>query len=125
MINWVKSSEFIRFGIVGLFATGLHYGIYYLLISILNVNIAYTIGYVLSLSFNFILTTYFTFLVKPTMKKGVGFIFSHVINYGCHIGFLNFFLILNISKVIAPFFVFSICIPLNFVLVRYFLKDKK
>lgn len=35
-------SEFMRFGIVGIVATALHYGIYYLLQPHINVNVAYT-----------------------------------------------------------------------------------
>ena len=36
--------EFIRFVLVGVFATALHYGIYFLLQKFINVNIAYTLG---------------------------------------------------------------------------------
>ena len=40
--------EFLRFVMVGLFATGLHYGIYFVLQKFIQVNVAYTLGYVLS-----------------------------------------------------------------------------
>ena len=45
--------EFIRFGVVGVLATALHYGIYYFLQSFINVNVAYTTGYVISFIVNF------------------------------------------------------------------------
>ena len=48
--------EFIRFGVVGVLATALHYGIYYFLQSFINVNVAYTTGYVISFIVNFYLT---------------------------------------------------------------------
>ena len=38
--------EFLRFVMVGLFATGLHYGIYFVLQKFIQVNVAYTLGYV-------------------------------------------------------------------------------
>lgn len=41
--------EFLRFVMVGLFATGLHYGVYFVLQKFIQVNVAYTLGYVLSL----------------------------------------------------------------------------
>ena len=41
--------EFLRFVMVGLFATGLHYGIYFVLQKFIQVNVAYTLGYVLSI----------------------------------------------------------------------------
>ena len=56
-----KLPEFIRFVMVGVFATALHYGIYFLLQKFINVNIAYTLGYALSFIANFYLTAYFTF----------------------------------------------------------------
>ena len=55
----------LRFALVGVIATLLHYGIYYFLQRVINVNIAYTIGYVLSFLVNFYLTAYFTFHSAP------------------------------------------------------------
>ena len=40
--------EFVRFVMVGIFATALHYGLYFVLQRVINVNIAYTLGYALS-----------------------------------------------------------------------------
>ena len=56
--------EFLRFVMVGLFATGLHYGIYFVLQKFIQVNVAYTLGYVLSFVANFYLTAYFTFWLR-------------------------------------------------------------
>mgnify|MGYP003177738641 CR=1 FL=1 len=39
--------EFVRFVMVGIFATALHYGLYFVLQRVINVNIAYTLGYAL------------------------------------------------------------------------------
>ena len=52
--------EIIRFGIVGVIATGIQYGIYYLLLGHLNETAANTVGYLVSFVCNFIMTTYFT-----------------------------------------------------------------
>jgi putative flippase GtrA len=116
--------EFFKFGIVGGVATGLHYLIYYLLLTVTNYSIAFTIGYSLSMLVNFLLTTYFTFGVKPTLKKGLGFAFSHLINYMLQISFLHLFIALKISEELAPVPVFALCIPINFLLVRFFVKRK-
>ena len=62
----------LRFALVGVIATLLHYGIYYFLQRVINVNIAYTIGYVLSFLVNFYLTAYFTFHSAPSWKKLTG-----------------------------------------------------
>jgi putative flippase GtrA len=116
--------EFIRFVVVGIIATAIHYGIYYLLQKVINVNIAYTIGYLLSFCCNFFLTAHFTFRSSATVKHGIGFALSHLINYGLHILLLNVFLWVGLSKQVAPIPVFCIVIPINFVLVRTVFKYK-
>lgn len=114
--------EFIRFVLVGILATGLHYGIYYLLQLFINVNIAYTAGYALSFLANFYLTARFTFGKKPSWGKAFGFGGAHLVNYLLHIGLLNTFLWLGLSKPFAPVPVFAIAIPVNFLLVRFVFK---
>ena len=116
--------EFIRFVIVGILATALHYGIYFLLQRFINVNIAYTLGYALSFIANFYLTAYFTFGKKPSWSKAFGFGGGHLFNYLLHIGLLNTFLWLGLSKTLAPIPVFAIAIPVNFLLVRFVFKRK-
>lgn len=90
--------EFIRFGVVGVLATALHYGIYYFLQSFINVNVAYTTGYVISFIVNFYLTSYFTFGTTPSWKKLVGMGGAHLVNYLLHIILLNVFLYLGVLK---------------------------
>lgn len=117
--------EFIRFAIVGVVATGIHYGVYYLFEQIINVDVAYTIGYVVSWFANLYLTSRFTFKSQLSFKKGVGFAFSHLVNYLLHMIFLNVFLALGLSAEMAPLFVFAMVIPINFILVRFVFKSKR
>ena len=117
--------EFIRFGVVGVLATALHYGIYYFLQSFINVNVAYTTGYVISFIVNFYLTSYFTFGTTPSWKKLVGMGGAHLVNYLLHIILLNVFLYLGVSKAWAPVPVLAIAIPVNFLFVRFVFKHKK
>ena len=116
--------EFIRFVMVGVLATALHYGIYFLLQRFINVNIAYTLGYALSFIANFYLTAYFTFGKKPSWSKAFGFGGAHLFNYLLHIGLLNTVLWLGLSKTLAPIPVFAIAIPVNFLLGRFVFKRK-
>lgn len=119
------SGEFVRFGLVGGLSTALHYGIYYLLQLYINVNIAYTTGYVLSFVGNFFLTSYFTFGSAPSWKKLVGMMGAHGVNYLLHIALLNLFLWAGVAQQWAPIPVFAIAIPVNFILVRFVFKHKK
>lgn len=116
--------EFVRFVIVGILATVLHYGLYFILQGFINVNVAYTVGYVISFIANFYLTAYFTFGRKPSWKKAFGFGGAHLVNYLLHMGLLNLFLWLGLSKPYAPIPVFAIAIPVNFLLVRFVFKRK-
>ena len=115
----MRWQEVIRFCIVGGLATVVHYAIYLMLQLWIWTWLAYTIGYALSFLMNYVLTNYFTFKTKPSVKNGVGFIVSHAINYGLHIGLLELFFWLNVPNVWAPIPVYCIVIPVNFVLVRF------
>lgn len=120
-------AEILRFAIVGILATIVHYGIYLALLWLvpqMNASVAYSIGYVISFVGNFLASNYFTFKTKPTVGKGIGFALSHGVNYLLHILFLNLFLWLGLSETIAPIPVFCLVIPINFLLVRFVLKSK-
>ncbi|MDP4238986.1 MAG: GtrA family protein [Bacteroidota bacterium] len=119
-----KVLEFVRFGIVGLFAMAIHYGIYWVLIKITNPTLAYTAGYGISLIFNFLLSNFFTFKTKPNYKRGMRFVLSHGINYLLHILLLQLFLHIGVPEVYAPFPVLAIAVPVNFILVRAALTSK-
>lgn len=114
--------EVLRFGIVGVLATLLQYAIYWALIHAMNPSIAMTVGYAISFVFNFIASTRFTFRVKASASRGAGFALSHVVNYLLQMATLNLFLWLGVAKQWAPIPMFCICVPVNFILVRHFLK---
>ena len=86
ILNRQSILEIIRFGIVGTTAMVIHYGIYYILLPFMNMNIAYTIGYFLSFLCNFVMSSYFTFKVKPSWKRLIRFAGSHGINYFVYLG---------------------------------------
>lgn len=105
--------EIIRFGIVGVIATIIHYGIYLALNFIMTSWIPYSIGYGISFLGNFYLSNKFTFKTKPTIKKGIGFGLSHFMNYLLQVTLLSIFIKLGISNKYAPVLVFCIAIPIN------------
>ena len=121
-MNSTTLREAIRFCIVGVLATIVHYGIYLLLKGVINVSVAYTIGYVISFIGNFVLTNVYTFKTQATAKKGIGFVVCHVINYLLHIGLLNVFIWLGVPSSLAPIPVYCIVVPVNFLLVRKVVK---
>ena len=120
-----KRYQFIRYCTVGSLAAGIHYGVYFVLqeYELVNLNIAYTIGYATSFICNFFMTSYFTFRSNPSLKKALGFGGSHLVNYLIHMGLFNLFLSLDVNQEIAPLFV--VAVPVNFVMLRFVFKHKK
>lgn len=158
--TWQQAApQFARFFVVGIAATLLHWGSYIGLNRLfgltetdtLALNITYATGYLLSFIGNYIASLKWTFKTKGSVSKGLGFIFSHAVNAGLHLGLLNLFLhlrvgqgivstlntctpwltsqfpILNKPDTLLPLPVFIIVVPVNFLLVRFFLThgDKK
>lgn len=114
--------EALRFIFVGGLATLIHYALYLLLEGRIGINPAYTIGYGVSLAFNYVLSNYFTFRTKPSLLQSFGFCLCHAINYGLSIGLLNLYVSLGVPDLVAPVFVFAVAIPVNFLMVRHVLK---
>ena len=119
LLRYLSKTEFVRFVLVGLLATAIHYGIYLLFNVMMPANPAYAIGYILSFLCNFFLSSHFTFRKKATFRKGVGFGLSHAVNFAMHMLLLNLFLFLGLGETLAPIPVYCICIPVNFLLVRF------
>ena len=65
--------EVLRFAIVGVAATLIQYGVYFVLVLWLNPTLAMTIAYAVSFAFNFVASTRYTFRVKASARRGAGF----------------------------------------------------
>lgn len=117
-----KLAEAVRFGIVGVVATALQYAVYLVLNRLMHPTAANTIAYAVSFAFNYVASTRYTFKVRSTAKRGLGFAFSHLINYSMQTLVLTVALWFGVPKDWAMVPVFGICVPVNFLLVRYFLK---
>lgn len=122
MIKSETFGEIFRFAVVGTISTVMNYVIYWILQHWINVNVAYTIGYVLSFFVNYWLSAHFTFKEKTSAKNGLGFSGAHLFNYFLHMVLLNFFLWLGFSNELAPLGVYAIAVPTNFILVRFVFK---
>ena len=120
--NRDKIGEIIRFGVTGVVSTIATYLFYYIFLNWLNPTLSFTIAYLIAMAINYVMTTSFTFKVKANKKNAAGFVLSNAINYGLCALFLNFFIWLGIDERLAPIPMYMICIPINFVIVRYVMK---
>ncbi len=128
-----KLGELVRFGIVGSIAVVLQYVAYLAMVPTLAhfipdmgdhtlATTANTAAYIISFIFNFIASTRYTFKVKANAKRGAGFTLSHIVNYALQTLILNLFVGMGLEKQWAMIPTLCICVPTNFVLVRFFLK---
>lgn len=120
-----RISEVIRFAMTGGLATVVQYGIYVVFVTAVHVPavVATLISYALSFILNFVLSTYFTFKTKPNKRNMFGFVLSHMINMGLQTGFVAIFQLI-IPKSIALLPALAICIPCNYLMVRFAFKGK-
>ena len=114
--------EFLRFVVVGSSAVAINFLVYYVLYRWIGVNCAYSIGYLLSFIFNYLMTSCFTFRVKLSFRKLMLFCGSHVLNYFLQLSILNICIWIGLSEEISPFFAKAGSAPFNFLIVRYLLK---
>ena len=117
--------EALTFGMIGVVATGLHYGIYWCLLGMMRPGWAYTLGYSVSLMFNFLLNASLTFRTQATVRRGLGFLGAHAVNYVLHISLLSLFLWMGIPEKWAPLPVFAVAVLVSFLLVRFVFRSSK
>lgn len=122
-----RLSEIVRFGIVGGLATVLQYGFYVIFVHAVfggrRAVVASIISYALSFIANFFLSSYFTFHTRPDAKKGLGFTLSHLFNMGLQTGLVAIFKEI-VGPTLALLPAMAICIPVNYLLVRFAFTSK-
>ncbi len=108
----------------------------------------YIIGYVVSFVANYLVSLRWTFRTSGSVAKGVGFAFSHAVNAGMQVALLNLFRVVGLgawmvwvvknvcpelieivplvgqSEALLPIPVYFIVVPVNFLMVRFFLRDR-
>jgi putative flippase GtrA len=146
--------EFVRFFVVGVGATLLHLGVYWLVnwlfslgpANALALTASYAVGYLVSFVANYVVSLRWTFKTQGSMRKGLGFAFAHAVNAGMHLLLLNTFRVLGAGDALSllliwlapwlveclpvlgrpesllPLPVYLIVVPVNFFMVRFFLK---
>lgn len=129
-----KYRSAVRFVLVGTLGTGVHYGIYYLLLDTFqqhwpDVNIlttlAFTAGYIIEMVMNYFLTSFYTFKKRPSWKNAGGFLLGRILNYGIQILFLNMLIWLHMGEEWAGIVAICLAGVINYFVLRPFYKDKK
>ncbi len=111
-----------------------------------GITATYAVGYVVSFIANYVATLRWTFKTQGSVCKGLGFALSHLVNAFMHLILLNFFRaveagdalsmlliwltpwlvdwlpVLGRPESLLPLPIYVIVVPLNFIMVRYFVK---
>ena len=119
-----KYGQLLRFCVNGVLAVAIQYAVYWVLIKWINVNIAYTLSYIVSFCCNFVITSYWTFHSSPSWKRLIGFGSSHVVNFFVQLGFLNLYLWLGIPKEWAALLAMGSAVPVNFAMLHFVYKKR-
>lgn len=121
-----RFSEIVRFGIVGGIATIIQIVVYVVFVRFVHVPavVSTLISYGISFIFNFFLSNYFTFKSSPNAKNAIGFTLSHLINMGMQTGLVAIFKgFIPAEYALLP--TLAICIPINYLLVRFVLTNER
>ena len=126
-------AQFIRFIINGCVSAAVHYGVYLLLLFVIDhyinyieemitrataTSAAYAIGYIVSFAVNFYFTCVFTFRAAPTLRRFLGFSGSHAVNFLLHIVLFAACLHIGVHRLIAPVVVMGIAMLVQFTILK-------
>ena len=116
--------QFWKFNMVGILNTVNYYILYMIFKEVFKMNYmnAHLLGFFISMIGSFYLNSYFTYRVKPTLKKFLKFPLTYVVNI--LVSTLAIYILvqlLSISDNIAPIIATIIAIPFTFVISKIIL----
>ena len=118
--------ELVRYVMVGGVSTVLQYVFYVALVELAGMSAlaGAPVSYGISFCVNFILSNYFTFHTRPNKKNAASFAASHIINLGLQTLLVAMFTGV-VGKAYALLPAMLICIPINYLLVRFALTNRR
>lgn len=121
------NNSFIRFVIVGVINTGVYYAIYLGLSAIgLPYMGSHIMAFLLSMVGSFFLNCYFTYQIKPTIKKFLAFPLTNVVNFVISTASLYIIVdLLHMPKTWAPLISMFLPIPFTYITSKWILTSKK
>jgi putative flippase GtrA len=112
----------LRFGVVGVINTAVYYGLYLLLRTVLPYLVAHVIAFVLAMVGSYFLNCWFTFRIRPTLRKFLLFPLSNATNFV--ITSLGLYLLVDIGHLneqVSPLIAAAAAIPVTYLVAQYVL----
>lgn len=117
--------QVLRFGIVGVANTAVYYACYRLFLLVLPYLPAHLIAWALSVVFSFFINCWFTFRVRPTLKRFLAFPATTLVNLlFTTVGSVILVSGLQFDERYATLIMGIIAIPFTFALTRFILRDR-
>jgi putative flippase GtrA len=88
-------------------------------------SLAFTIGFVMEMIYNYLLTSFYTFRVRPTWKNAGGFLVGRAINFVIQLLLLNCLIWLHMSEEWAGIAAIALAGVINYFVLLPFYKDNK
>ena len=118
--SWREIARFVFFGASN---TLIAYGLYLVLLLFLPYPVAYTISYVCGIFVSYYLNATFVFNERLRLARALQYPLVYVVQYIFGMSMLYVLVeLLHISKVLAPFVVAIVMIPIAYRLSRYIIK---
>lgn len=109
----------LRFSLVGVLNTGVYYGTYLVLLVVAPYLVAHLIGWLVSMTFSFLVNCRITFRVPPTWRRYALFPLSNLPNLlATSVGVVALIEILGMSTRLAPLVAGICAIPFSYALGR-------
>lgn len=127
LVRALYRSSFVRFAAVGGVATAVNYATYATLVSRfdrLAPAVAYVGAFCVSIVCNYVLSSYFTFGVRPSWPRAGRFLTAHLVNLVNELVLLEVWLWVGVPKLYAPLCVFAVAFPVNYFMVRFALRGR-
>jgi putative flippase GtrA len=116
-------SEFRRFILVGGLNTILSFGLFLLLMNLINYKLAYTLAFVLGILGSYLMNTYLVFHAKFEFKKLLKFPFVYIFQYLLGLVLISIFVDrYGLNKILSSVFTILASIPISFVMSRWIIK---
>jgi putative flippase GtrA len=115
-------TRIVRFGVVGVVNTGVYYGLYLILRTVVPYLVAHVIAFLLAMVGSYFLNCRFTFRTRPTLRKFLLFPLSNATNFT--ITSLGLYLLVDIGHLnekISPLIAAAAAIPVTYLVARHVL----
>lgn len=117
--------QLLRFGLTGLANTAVYYACYRLLLLALPYLAAHGLAWAASVVFSFFMNCWFTFKVRPTVKKFLAFPASSLVNLLLTtVGSVALVSGLGVDERYATLLMGIVAIPFTFVITAFILHDR-